>query len=358
MRILQNPRIVVVKIGTSTITKEDGSADLDFLRNIARQIAELKDKNKCNVVIVTSGAIGLGVKELSLKQKPRDIASRQATASIGQTILMQSWRDAFAQQNIKVAQLLLTYDTFTDRQSYLNLKNVLTTLFFLDVVPIINENDSISIAEIDASFGDNDRLSAIVASKLEADLLILLSNISGLYNKNPKEYKNAKIISEVTSITDKILAAAGKSFGLGSGGMKTKLDAAKLCNNAGTVMVIANGKEKNVLPRILSNEELGTIFYPSKKIPNKKRWIMFAPAAGKLIVDDCVENLLKSGKNLLPAGINTVIGEFKKNDVVELIYNSKTFAKAIVDYDSATLNKIKKQSGYKNVVKRENFVIF
>ncbi len=357
MRTLQNSRIIVVKIGTSTITKEDGSADLDFLRDIARQVSELKDKKKCNVVIVTSGAIGLGVKELALKQKPRDIALRQATASIGQTILMQSWRDAFAQQNIKVAQLLLTYNTFTDRQSYLNLKNALTQLFVLDVVPIINENDSISIAEIDASFGDNDRLSAIVASKIEADLLILLSTISGLYDKNPKDYKNAKIISEVTSITDQILAAAGKSSGLGSGGMKTKLDAAKLCNNAGTVMVIANGKEKNVLPRILSNEELGTIFYPSKKIPNKKRWIIFAPAAGKLVVDDCVQDLLNTGKNLLPAGINTVIGDFNKTDVVDLVYKEKTFAKAIVDYDSATLDKIKKQSGHKNAVKRENLVI-
>ena len=357
MRKLENSRIIVVKIGTSTITKEDGSADLDLLSNIASQVNELKNKKKCNVIIVTSGAIGLGVKELKLKQKPRDIALRQATASIGQTILMQSWRDSFSKFDIKVAQLLLTYETFTNRQSYLNLRNALNTLFVLDVVPIINENDSISTAEIDASFGDNDRLSAIVASKIEADLLILLSTISGLYDQNPKEHKNAKIIYEVQSITDEILSAAGKSSGLGSGGMKTKIDAAKLCNNAGTVMVIANGKEKNVLPRILSNEELGTIFYPSKKIPNKKRWILFAPAAGKLIVDDCVEAALKAGKNLLPAGINTVLGEFKKNDIVELVFDNKTFAKAIVDYDSETLNKIKKQSGHKNAVKRENLVI-
>src|SRR3989338_7500930 len=191
MRNLQNSRIIVVKIGTQTITKEDGSADLDFLRDISKQRAELKDKKKGNVVIVTSGAIGLGVKELALKQKTRDNGLRQATASIGQTILMQSWRDAFSEENITVAQLLLTYDTFTDRQSYLNLKNALTQLFVLDVVPIINENDSISIAEIDASFGDNDRLSAIVASKIEADFLILLSGISGLYEK-PKRTQNCK----------------------------------------------------------------------------------------------------------------------------------------------------------------------
>src|SRR3989338_4883384 len=217
MRNLQNSRIIVVKIGTQTITKEDGSADLDFLRDISKQRAELKDKKKGNVVIVTSGAIGLGVKELALKQKPRDIALRQATASIGQTILMQSWRDAFSEENIKVAQLLLTYDTFTDRQSYLNLKNALTQLFVLDVVPIINENDPISIAEIDASFGDNDKLSAIVASKLAADVLIILSNISGLYDKNPKENKNARLINEVTEITKEIEKNAGKASGLGTG---------------------------------------------------------------------------------------------------------------------------------------------
>jgi glutamate 5-kinase len=353
MRNLNTKRIVV-KIGTNTITNTDGSINTSFLKNITKQLLKLKKQSK-ELIIVSSGAIGLGVKELNLNKMPRDIETRQAAAAIGQTNLMAHWKKYFKKQ--KVAQLLVTYESFTNRKTYLNLTTAINALLKLNVIPIINENDPIAIEEIGASFGDNDKMSALVASKSNADLLIVLSNISGLYTRNPSKNKDAQFIKEVTEITQNIKSMAHKKSSRGKGGMQTKLEAAEICSSAGIPMIIADGNEKNVLTKITNNDDLGTIFLPKQKLSTKKRWILFSPSKGKVFVDDCVESLLNEGKNLLPIGINRVEGKFKKNDVVEITHKGKTFAKAVIDYDSDTLNKIKKLPNQKNAVKRENLVM-
>ena len=211
--------------------------------------------------MVTSGAIGTGMKELNVKSKPNDVVMQQVCAAIGQSILMSTYNDLFKKYSIKTAQILLTYDVFTNREKYRNLKNSLSKLLNLGVIPILNENDPISISEIGPSFGDNDNLSALVATKAKMDLVILLTNVDGLYDRNPND-KNAVLIKEVKTIYKRIESAGGAAATLGLGGMKTKIEAAKTATKAGIMVIVANGKKKNVITDILNNEEEGTIFYP------------------------------------------------------------------------------------------------
>ena len=340
---------IIVKIGTNTLTKNN-SIDVAFISDIALQISELR-KTNYDIIIVTSGAIGLGSAELGL-QKSREVKIKQATAAIGQNILMEKYSAAFKKHNIKVAQLLLSYEDFSDRKRYLNLRNCIETLLKLGVVPIINENDPISVDEIGATFGDNDKLSALVASKINAGLLIILSDIDGLYDKNPKTNKDAKLIKKVTEITKEIEKAAGKSGSdFAIGGMLTKIKAAKIAMESGCNMVICNGKKKGVLSKVISSKE-GTIFLAKERLSNRERWIKFSKAKGKIIVDEGAANALKNDKSLLSVGIRAVEGDFDKGDIVEI----NNFAKGISDYSSSELRKIKGKKG-KVVVKSENVVL-
>lgn len=259
MRKIKAKRIVV-KVGTNTITSNGGKLDLSVMRNLVNQIAEIK-KNGKEVIIVTSGAIGAGIGELNLKSKPTDVVMRQACAAIGQSILMADYQSLFREHGIKVAQILLTYEDISIRKTYNNLNNSLNKLFELGVIPIINENDPISIDEIKASFGDNDNLSVYIATITKSDLLIILTNVDGLYNKSTID-KNAVLIKEVRNISRKIESLASGKSGLGVGGMKTKIKAAKTATKVGITVVIANGRKSNVLGKILNKEEVGTIFYP------------------------------------------------------------------------------------------------
>lgn len=254
-----NAKKILIKIGTNALTN-NGNLNFNILKSIVREIAELKKKGK-QVIMVTSGAIGTGMKELNLKSKPNDVVMQQVCAAIGQSILMSTYNDLFKKYNIKTAQILLTYDVFTNREKYRNLKNSLSKLLNLGVIPILNENDPISISEIGPSFGDNDNLSALVATKVKMDLVILLTNVDGLYDINPKD-KNAVLIKEVKTIDKRIEAAGGIAAALGLGGMKTKIEAAKTATKAGITVIVANGKKENVITNILNNEEEGTIFYP------------------------------------------------------------------------------------------------
>lgn len=341
---------IVIKIGTNLLTEKLCGLRADIISQIAKQIAELKKQGK-EILIITSGAIGAGCTELGIK-KSREIVIRQALAAVGQSTVMRVYYDAFSKYNIKVAQILLTYEDFSNRKRYLNLRNALNKLIELKVIPIINENDPISVDEIGTTFGDNDKLSALVASKVNADLLIILSDIDGLYDKNPKTNKDAKLIRKVTNITKDIERAAGRSGSTFSiGGMVTKIKAAKMVMESGCDMIICNGKKQGIITKALEGKE-GTIFVAKEKLSNKERWIKFSKAKGKVIVDKGAEVALFNNKSLLSVGIKRIEGDFNKNDIIEI----SDIAKGITDYSSDELNKLKGKKG-KVAVKSENVVL-
>ena len=252
---------IVIKIGTNTLTDDNGLLDLKVMQSLVSQITKIK--NSKDIVIVTSGAIGAGMKELKLKEKPKDVVMKQVCAAVGQSILMTNYHANFNRHNIKIAQILVTYDDLADKATCKNLENSLNKLFDLGAIPIINENDPISINEIGPSFGDNDNLSALIASKIKADLLVILTNVDGLFNKNP-ESKNAVLIKEVRNIDKNVESISGGSSQLGVGGMKTKVQAAKTATESGTTVVIANGRINNVLIDLMNNKDVGTIFFAKR----------------------------------------------------------------------------------------------
>lgn len=359
---------IVVKIGTSVLTKADGSLDKKYMDSIARQINELIKTGK-QIIIVSSGAIGSGVKELKLEKMPRDIPTRQGAAAIGQSILIETWRSVFRKHGLKVAQLLLTYEAFSNRRTYINLRNSMSILAKYGAIPIINENDPISVHEIESTFGDNDKLSALVAAKVDAELLILLTDVHGLYDKNPK-HKDAKLIPEITEMSPEIESIGGEAGSWRTkGGMKTKIEAAKIAMESKCNLIIANAWEKRILTRIIQGEELGTLFRALKtSYTNKERWIRFSKSYGKITIDNGARNALQKGGSLLPSGITKLEGKFNPGDIVSLIHEEQEIAKGIVDYSAEELEKIKGTSsdqiekilGYKNynnVVRRENMVL-
>ena len=259
-----NAKRTVVKIGTNVITNINGTLDLKLIKKLVAQIAGIK-KNGKDVIVITSGAIGAGMKELKLKEKPRDAIMQQVCASIGQHILMSNYQAMFKKHKIKVAQILLTYYDFSDKKTSGYIHNSINKLLRLKVVPIINENDPISIDEIGPSFGDNDMLSALIASKMKADLLVILTDVDGLFDKNPNK-NGAVLIKEVKNIGKYIESLGGKPNALGLGGMKTKIKAAKIATKNGATVVIANGRKEDVLLKIVNGSDAGTVFYPKWKL--------------------------------------------------------------------------------------------
>jgi len=357
---------VVVKIGTSSINNESGELNHQLMENMAAQVASLHRQGK-KVILVSSGAIGIGIDMLDFDKRPREIPVRQACAAVGQGVLMQEWSQAFAKHNLKVAQILLTYESFSNRLTYLNLRNSISTLLSYGVIPIINENDSTCVNEIEATFGDNDKLSAMVASKMEADLLVILSDIDGLYDKNPKRNDEAKLLSVVEEVTPEIESYGGSPTSMkGVGGMRTKIEAAKICNMAGSYMLIASSDVENVIVRIISGEELGTLFLANQEVhKNRIRWILLSKSNGSIEVDEGAKKAILNSMSLLPSGITNINGEFDRGDIVEIKCNGDVFAKGITDYTSAEIDKIKGKHtneiadllGYKNydhAIKKEN----
>ncbi|WP_019177915.1 glutamate 5-kinase [Methanomassiliicoccus luminyensis] len=363
MRDLKAKR-VVVKIGTNTICKSDGTVDRAYIEDVARQVVELERKGVQSIV-VTSGAIGSGSSELGLDGRQKDISMKQACAAVGQALLMMAWRDAFRDHGKSVGQVLLTYGAFSKRDRYLNLRKAIDSMFCLGAIPVVNENDVIATDEIEDIFGDNDKLSALVASKMDADLLILLTDVDGLYDRNPEADKDARLIPTVDEITKDIERIAGsRKNERSTGGMRTKINAAKIAMESGCNMVIANGRLENVIVRVADGEEIGTLFTARSQYTNKERWILFACPLGKIEVDEGAERALRSGNSLLPCGILSVEGKFKKGDVVRI----GTFAKGIVNLSSAELRPLvdaclrAKAEGRKNgnghtAVSSENIVI-
>lgn len=364
MRSIDAKRIVI-KVGTNTICKTDGTLDFPYVEDMARQISELHRKG-IETIIVTSGAIGSGSAELKLGTRQKDIAEKQACAAVGQTTVMLAYRDAFQKHNRSVGQVLLTYGAFSARKRYLNLRKTIDKLFEIDVIPIINENDVISTDEIEDVFGDNDKLSAMVASKIDADLLIMLTDVDGLYDRNPRTDDDARLLTTIDEITKDIEKIAGTRRNMRAvGGMRTKIAAAKITMQSGCHMIIANGRLENVILRIAGGEEIGTHFTPKERYSNRERWIIFASPKGKILVDSGAEKALKDGKSLLALGIEGVEGRFKEGDVIRI----GAFAKGISNHSSSEIMDIRttalneRKSGIQNrdnnrvIVDNENIVI-
>jgi glutamate 5-kinase len=326
------PRRVVLKVGTSTLSTDGGRLDVAYVRELASQVARaMKAGNE--VVLVTSGAIGSGIGALGLKERPRDQVMRQACASVGQGILMQVYRDAFAAHCVEVAQLLLTYDAFSKRRTYLNLRNNLSTLLKLRILPIVNENDAIATDEIDAKFGDNDRLASLVATKLSADLLVILTDTDGLYDRDPRKDPGATLIPAVTDFSADLLKNLAVDGGSrGTGGMRSKLAAARIASGEGCEVVLANGRAENVLSRVLSGDAVGTRFPPKYKSSKDKfrQWLAAARPRGRILVDTGAEKALKGQASLLAVGVVGVEGDFPRGSVVRI----NDFATGVSEYSS------------------------
>ncbi|MBI4743539.1 MAG: glutamate 5-kinase [Actinobacteria bacterium] len=343
MSVFRKAKRIVIKIGSSTITSKSGNLDLNQLENLVEDISKLKNKG-FDIVLVSSGAIAAGVERLGLSVRPTLIPELQAAASVGQGLLIEQYANLFKKYNLNVGQVLLTQADTTHRQQYLNARNTIDKLLEFGVIPIINENDTTAIDEI--RFGDNDTLAALVASLANADLLIVLTDIDGLYTGNPRTDKEAKLIDQVDEITEEIEALAG---GIGSnlavGGMVTKIEAAKVATFSGIGMVIANGKKENVLEEIMSSKPVGTFFVPRKKeVAGRKRWIAFGRISkGKIIVDDGAKNALcLKGKSLLAAGVIRSEGNFIADDAVDIAdMNGCVFARGLTNYSASELGQIK-----------------
>ena len=372
-----NAKRIVIKLGTNVLRNDDGEASLPRLYSYIEDISKLVKQGK-EVILVTSGAVGLGRKKLGV-EKSDDIVLKQACAAIGQSKLMSIYEDGFEAYGINTAQVLLIEDDFAQRKRYLNLRNTLNRLLELGAVPVINQNDTVSTLELETlykdahvCFSDNDKLSALVASELDADLLIILSDVNGLYDSNPKTNPDAKIIKEVQDVTDEILElASGVSDG-GRGGMKTKLEAAKQVTRFGGKVLIANGKLPRVINEIFNANDVGTMFLPTdESLSGKKRWIGYATnIIGKIVVNEGAKKaVLEKDSSLLPIGVTQVINDFKKGEVISILdENNQEFARGMVNYNSEACSKILgchsdeilKILGYKNydaIVTRDNITI-
>ena len=333
---------VVIKIGSSSLTLKDGGLDLSNMEKFSFEISGLV-KQQIEVIVVTSGAIAAGLKYLNISSRPKDIAALQAAASVGQVELMRTYSDLFARYDLKIGQILLTREDTARRTQYLNIKNTIEDLLRLKVIPIINENDSSAVEEI--KFGDTDRLAALVASLTEADLLIILSDIEGLYDKNPREDKDAKLISfveRITPVIEKLAGGIGSMYG--SGGMISKIKAAKVCSFSGIAMVIAHSKTPGVLEKIVSFEKIGTFFAPqtSRKVKSVKRWIAFGTGTkGKIVIDRGAEDAVANkGKSILPVGIIKVEGKFSKGDTLKVFsVDDKLIAKGISNFSDDEISR-------------------
>jgi glutamate 5-kinase len=362
-------RKILIKVGSAVLTGTDG-LDLKIINSLVREMSELIHKGY-SVVLVTSGAIVSGKHRLSITGKLKSIPEKQAAAAIGQGRLMRVYSKLFEKQGLYVAQILLTLSDLSDRQRYLNIRNTLSTLMEWGVTPIINENDSVAVDEI--KFGDNDNLAALIANIVEADLFINLTSTEGLFDCNPAQSKKAKLIELVYEITDQIEAASTTDTSTGgTGGMKSKVLAAKKVTAMGIPCVIAPGKKKKVLADIIAGKEIGTLFLPmADRLNSKKYWIAFTlQPSGILVIDDGAKKaLLEKGKSLLPSGIVDVEGDFDLGDPVSCVDAEGTaLAKGLVNYNSAEIRKIKGlktsqisqvlgHKDYDEVIHRDNLAI-
>jgi len=344
---LKKSKTIVIKIGSSIIIDENKKIRKKWLTEFAKDIKNLL-KQKKNVILVSSGAIALGCKKLNLSKQNLKIDKSQAVASIGQIELMNLFNKIFSLEKINLSQILLTLEDTEQRRRAINAKRTLENLFELEFVPVVNENDSIATTEI--KYGDNDRLASRVAQISSADCLILLSDVDGLYTQNPKLFKNSKLIKEIKNINLDIEKIATKSISEhGTGGMKTKIEAAKICQLSGCMMVIASGLVERPIKKIIKKNKC-TWFLPKvSKLDARKKWIIGSISPkGELIIDGGAINALKKGKSLLAAGIRKVNGKFNKGDHIKILdKNLKEYARGLSSFSSEEIIRIQGQHSNK-----------
>jgi glutamate 5-kinase len=341
-------RRLVVKLGSNLFFNDSGAIALGRIFAFIEDIAAARVAGR-QIIVVSSGAVALGADALKIKSANASLAQKQALAAIGQSRLMNLYEQGLAKYGLTAAQILLTEEDFSSRKRYLNLRHTLTTLLDMGVIPIINENDTVSTTELELtdrspSFGDNDKLSALVMSKLEATVLILLSDVDGLFTDNPRENPEAEFIPEVQEITADVEALAGRKSTRGRGGMATKLQAARIAMNSGGMAIIANGLKMGILGRVLSGEEEGTLFVgKAGSLSEKRRWIAFASSvSGRIYINEgAMDAITRKNASLLYAGITRIESEFEHGDVVSIIGpNGHEIARGIVNYSSADASKL------------------
>ena len=340
-------KLVVLKVGTSAITNTEGNLNTEEMGKLAHQIATaMKQGNK--VVLVTSGAVAAGIAELGIPPKPKDVAFQQAAAATGQSVLMAKYRELFKKYDLKVAQILLTAEDLSNRASYVHTCNVLSLLLKIGVVPIINENDVTSVDELmrtegyKVNFSDNDILSVLVAGAVCADLVIILSDVDGLYTADPT-HPGSELIESVDEITAELKNSLTGKSKLGRGGIQSKIKAAEIATSCGIPVIIANSRRENVLLDVLAGKGVGTFFKPQSRMPAVKRWIAYGAAAkGIIYVNSGAKKAILEGSSLLAVGVTKVVGIFDVGDVVSLEdENNVEFARGNPNYNSSQLNLIK-----------------
>ena len=357
---LKKAKRMVIKVGTSTITYANGKRNFSQIDRLAREISDLQNQGK-EMILVTSGAVAVGVDRMGLPGKPKTIPGKQAAAAVGQGVLMHTYEKFFADYGQIVAQVLITKTEAIDRHRYTNTRNTFMELMRQRVIPIVNENDVVALDEL--KIGDNDNMSALVAGIVDADLVIILSDVDGLYTANPQTHPDAVIVPEVAEITPVLEASAGGvGSARGTGGMATKIQAAKAATSSGIHLVIASGTEKNAITRVLQGEELGTLFVSREnRLQFRKRWLAFgAKIAGSIVVDDgCAKAIRKAGGcSILPAGVFAVQGEFLPGSTVSVIdKDAHELARGLVHYSSAELEQIKgcNSGEIANILGHKNF---
>tara|TARA_B100000902_G_scaffold369595_1_gene393950 strand:- start:1202 stop:2308 length:1107 start_codon:yes stop_codon:yes gene_type:complete len=337
---LKNSKIIVIKIGSSLLVDENRKIRKKWLTSFAKDIKKLKSKHK-KIIIVSSGAIALGCKKMNYNKINLKLDKSQAVASVGQIELMNLFSQIFSKFKLNISQILLTLDDTEERRRSINAKRTFENLFQLDYIPIVNENDTIATSEI--KYGDNDRLASRVAQITNADTLILLSDVDGLFTKNPKVFKDAELIKRINDLSKDIKDINIKGVTeFGSGGMNTKIEAAKICNLAGCNMIIANGLHLNPLSQIEKEDNCTWFISKISKLHARKKWIISSVSPkGELIIDDGAKKALLIGKSLLAAGITSVSGKFNKGDHIKILDNKKReFARGLSSFSSEEIQKI------------------
>ncbi len=367
---LSKVKRVVIKIGSSVLTKENGEINEGVFNSIASEISKIKSKG-IEIILVTSGAIAAGMKKLGIKHKPEDIVMKQAIAASGQSTLIGLYEKSFLKHKEGAAQVLLTHDGLSDRKRFLTARKTVLKLLKMGIIPIVNENDVVANEEI--MFGDNDNLAALVTSLVEGDLLILLTNIDGLYNGDPNCGKKVQLLSLIKEVDGDIEKYAGKTYGnTTTGGMVTKIQAVKSAAAFGVPTIIANGLRPSNISKIFNGEDIGTFFLPAReKLTARKHWIAYAlKPSGKILIDDGAKKAIsKSGKSLLPSGIKKVEGDFGIGELVVCIdINGNEIARGLVSYGSSEIDRVKgkktsdleKILGYKysdEIINRDDMVV-
>jgi len=366
---IKNSKRWVVKVGSSLVTNNGLGLDLQAIEGWASQLVAMR-KSGLHVVLVSSGAVAEGVTRLGLKSRPKQVHIQQAAAAVGQMGLVQAYESCFMRHGVHAAQILLTHDDLSDRTRYLNARSTLTTLLDMAVVPVVNENDTVATAEL--CFGDNDTLAALVANLINADVMVLLTDQDGLFNVDPRIDPNASLVATASAKDNSLSAMAGQGSSLGRGGMLTKLSAARLAARSGTNTIIANGKEQQILSRLLQGEELGTLLEADDEpVTARKQWLASQlTLRGKLVLDAGAVKVLKnSGKSLLAVGIKQVSGRFNRGEVVSCLDESGSeIARGLVNYTAAEIEILKGQSsnnierllgyaGEEEIVHRDNLIL-